>query len=250
MNRYRTLPGLGPQKAIASTVCQKCLKKDIYECKSSVQERPYTSRPSRTQQLLNPKLAPKLASDTPNNLLNRAWLTNNWLRLRPDGQNLLRNQKIGVDRQFQTPQIPSQPYRQTSRGLDHGLAHGTATITSSPVVVQVETAREHRLLTSCGNENTGPFPVHTLGRRDLQGESLARTAKAGVIAPSVPLTEVDPAPCAGAATAAGLAVQAWTRARLPSREGPLRQKTTSAMVFVDVGKTTTTMIATHCLRET
>lgn len=29
MNRYRTLPGLGPQKASASTVCQKCLKKDM-----------------------------------------------------------------------------------------------------------------------------------------------------------------------------------------------------------------------------
>jgi hypothetical protein len=35
-----------------------------YECKASVQERPYTSRPSRTQQLLNPKLKPKLASAT------------------------------------------------------------------------------------------------------------------------------------------------------------------------------------------
>ncbi|EXJ62557.1 hypothetical protein A1O7_02995, partial [Cladophialophora yegresii CBS 114405] len=41
-----------------------------YECKASVQERPYASRPSRTQQLSNPKLVPKLASDTPNNLLN------------------------------------------------------------------------------------------------------------------------------------------------------------------------------------
>jgi len=29
MNRYRTIPGLGPQKATASTVCQKCLKKDM-----------------------------------------------------------------------------------------------------------------------------------------------------------------------------------------------------------------------------
>ncbi|KAI1622364.1 hypothetical protein EDD37DRAFT_470325 [Exophiala viscosa] len=41
-----------------------------YECKSSAQERPYISRPSRTQQLLNPKLKPKLTSDKPNELLN------------------------------------------------------------------------------------------------------------------------------------------------------------------------------------
>ncbi|KAK4144183.1 uncharacterized protein C8A04DRAFT_28085 [Dichotomopilus funicola] len=37
-----------------------------YECKSAPQERPYIARPSRTQQLSNPKLLPKLASDTPN----------------------------------------------------------------------------------------------------------------------------------------------------------------------------------------
>ncbi|KAI2605860.1 zinc knuckle-domain-containing protein [Hypoxylon fragiforme] len=55
-----------PTKATPANVqCQKCLKKGhySYECKASTQERPYVSRPSRTQQLLNPKLAPKLASD-------------------------------------------------------------------------------------------------------------------------------------------------------------------------------------------
>jgi hypothetical protein len=33
-----------------------------YECTSAKQERPYVSRPSRTQQLHNPKLAPKLSA--------------------------------------------------------------------------------------------------------------------------------------------------------------------------------------------
>ncbi|ODA80294.1 hypothetical protein RJ55_03252 [Drechmeria coniospora] len=33
-----------------------------YECKSSTQERPYVARPSRSQQLRNPKLVPKLAN--------------------------------------------------------------------------------------------------------------------------------------------------------------------------------------------
>ncbi|ORY59568.1 zinc knuckle-domain-containing protein [Pseudomassariella vexata] len=61
----------GPSKATPANVqCQKCLKRGhySYECKASAQERPYIPRPSRTQQLLNPKLIPKLASDTPDAL--------------------------------------------------------------------------------------------------------------------------------------------------------------------------------------
>jgi len=63
MNKYRTTPGLGPSKATSSTTCQKCLAKGhySYECKSSLQSRPYASRASRTQQLRNPKLQPTLA---------------------------------------------------------------------------------------------------------------------------------------------------------------------------------------------
>lgn len=74
MNRYGRGPAFGgPSKATASTTCQKCLKKGhySYECKAVIQERPYVSRPSRTQQLLNPKLVPKLTSDVPNDLLRK-----------------------------------------------------------------------------------------------------------------------------------------------------------------------------------
>ncbi|GLI73500.1 hypothetical protein PoHVEF18_001718 [Penicillium ochrochloron] len=39
-----------------------------YECKATTQERPYTARPSRTQQLLNPRLVPKLSEDVPTEL--------------------------------------------------------------------------------------------------------------------------------------------------------------------------------------
>ncbi|KAJ3503989.1 hypothetical protein NLJ89_g8180 [Agrocybe chaxingu] len=51
-------------KATSSTVCQKCLGRGHYtfECKGA---RPYVSRPSRTQQLENPKLFAKLKSDKP-----------------------------------------------------------------------------------------------------------------------------------------------------------------------------------------
>ncbi|PWY81827.1 hypothetical protein BO70DRAFT_379800 [Aspergillus heteromorphus CBS 117.55] len=66
MNRYRNAPGLrGPTKATPSTLCQKCLKRGhySYECTVTTQERPYMSRPSRTQQLQNPKLRPQLSAD-------------------------------------------------------------------------------------------------------------------------------------------------------------------------------------------
>jgi len=49
-------------RAISSTVCQKCLGRGhfTYECKNG---RPYVSRPSRTQQLENPKLLAKLRAE-------------------------------------------------------------------------------------------------------------------------------------------------------------------------------------------
>jgi hypothetical protein len=68
MNRYRSLPGVGPNasKATAQTTCQKCLKKGhySYECKATLQDRPYASRPSRTQVLRNPKLAREVDTST------------------------------------------------------------------------------------------------------------------------------------------------------------------------------------------
>ena len=67
MNRYSG----PPSKATPSTLCQKCLERGhySYECKAKAQQRPYRSRPSRTQQLFNPDLRPKLASDTPDPVL-------------------------------------------------------------------------------------------------------------------------------------------------------------------------------------
>ncbi|KAL6707972.1 hypothetical protein ACN47E_003646 [Coniothyrium glycines] len=66
-------PGAGRSKASVDTLCQKCLKRGhySYECTAPAQERPYKSRPSRTQQLLNPKLQPKLTTEVPNELLRK-----------------------------------------------------------------------------------------------------------------------------------------------------------------------------------
>jgi len=63
----------GRSKASADTLCQKCLKRGhySYECTVSAQDRPYKPRPSRTQQLLNPQLKPKLNSEVPNDLLRK-----------------------------------------------------------------------------------------------------------------------------------------------------------------------------------
>ncbi|WAO89570.1 Hypothetical protein NCS54_00696400 [Fusarium falciforme] len=61
----------GPSRSTPTNVqCQKCLKRGhySYECKASSQERPYVSRPSRSQQFRNPKLVPKLTNDILNPL--------------------------------------------------------------------------------------------------------------------------------------------------------------------------------------
>lgn len=84
MNTYRGLASGASSKATPSTLCQKCLKRGhySYECKTGAQERPYVPRPSRTQQLLNPKLVPKLASDVPQELLRRKGIADEQLAQR------------------------------------------------------------------------------------------------------------------------------------------------------------------------
>ncbi|KAK3985010.1 zinc knuckle-domain-containing protein [Cladorrhinum sp. PSN332] len=59
-----------PNKTPANVQCQKCLERGhySYQCKASTQERPYIARPSRTQQLFNPKLLPKLTNAVPEDL--------------------------------------------------------------------------------------------------------------------------------------------------------------------------------------
>jgi len=59
MSKYAPHRQTSQPRANSSTVCQKCLKTGhfIYECKF---ERPYVSRPSRTQQLESPSVLAKL----------------------------------------------------------------------------------------------------------------------------------------------------------------------------------------------
>ncbi|KAA8619720.1 zf-CCHC-3 domain containing protein [Pyrenophora tritici-repentis] len=75
-------PGTGRSKASADTLCQKCLKRGhySYECKAPAQERPYKPRPSRTQQLLNPNLKPKLTTEVPVDLVRKKGVADDILK--------------------------------------------------------------------------------------------------------------------------------------------------------------------------
>jgi hypothetical protein len=86
-------PGAGRSKASADTLCQKCLKRGhySYECKASAQERPYKSRPSRTQQLLNPKLKPKLTTEVPEDLLRKKGVADEILKKKEEDRKRARS---------------------------------------------------------------------------------------------------------------------------------------------------------------
>ncbi|KAG9190664.1 hypothetical protein G6011_08752 [Alternaria panax] len=89
-------PGAGRSQASADTLCQKCLKRGhySYECKASAQERPYKSRPSRTQQLLNPKLKPKLTTEVPEDLLRKKGVADDILKKKEEDRKRARSLSI------------------------------------------------------------------------------------------------------------------------------------------------------------
>lgn len=59
---------VAPKGLLAGVIADFYARHYSYECKATAQERPYTARPSRTQQLLNPRLLPELSEDVPNDL--------------------------------------------------------------------------------------------------------------------------------------------------------------------------------------
>jgi Zinc knuckle len=127
MNRYRTAPAFGPPKASAATTCQKCLKTGhySYECKATLQDRPYTSRPSRSQQFQNPKLAPKLSSTKPNELLETKGVAD---KILADAE-AKRNQD---NRRSPSPMRPTpSPSKQRSRSPSSAASVSTISTTRS-----------------------------------------------------------------------------------------------------------------------
>lgn len=131
MNRYNRGPTIGgPSKATASTTCQKCLKKGhySYECKAVIQERPYVSRPSRTQQLLNPKLVPKLTSDVPQDLMRKKGVADEQLAKLEQERGRKRN------RQSEDPEIrgASKRMRSASSASSSSVSTISTGISRSP----------------------------------------------------------------------------------------------------------------------
>jgi hypothetical protein len=128
MNRYRTIPGFsGQSKALPSTTCQKCLKKGhySYECKESVQTRPYVSRPSRTQQLLDPKLKPRLASDATNDLLRKTGVADEQLA-KAEAERAKANPTRSV-----SPELRLSPARKRPRSMSSGSEDSISTISTN-----------------------------------------------------------------------------------------------------------------------
>ncbi|PLB44013.1 hypothetical protein P170DRAFT_441460 [Aspergillus steynii IBT 23096] len=128
MNRYRNAPGArGPSKATPSTLCQKCLKRGhySYECSVTAQDRPYTSRPSRTQQLLNPKLRPQLSTEVPNDLLRTKGVADDILAKREED----RGRKRDLD-EFDPLDAPGQSSKR-ARSVSSHSTNSVSTISTS-----------------------------------------------------------------------------------------------------------------------
>ncbi|KAL4888427.1 zinc knuckle-domain-containing protein [Aspergillus ambiguus] len=123
MNRYRNAPTIrGPSKATASTLCQKCLKRGhySYECSASAQDRPYVSRPSRTQQLQNPKLRPQLTTEVPSDVLHPKGTA--------DAILAKREEERGRKRDLDEPDVPTDPH--TSKRARSASSHSVSSVST------------------------------------------------------------------------------------------------------------------------
>jgi hypothetical protein len=126
-------PGAGRSKASADTLCQKCLKRGhySYECKASAQERPYTSRPSRTQQLLNPKLKPKLTTEVPEDLLRKKGVADEILKKKEEersGRDRKRSLSASSIDSVSTISTNRSPSRSRSRSPPRRRKHGSHSV--------------------------------------------------------------------------------------------------------------------------
>ncbi|THC92213.1 hypothetical protein EYZ11_008306 [Aspergillus tanneri] len=92
----------------------------------SAQERPYASRPSRTQQLLNPNLRPQLSTEVPNDLLRTKGLADELLTKREEE----RGRKRDLD-EFDPLETEGQTSKRARSALlsrqKKGLVHSRAT---------------------------------------------------------------------------------------------------------------------------
>ena len=115
MHRYRPYSATAPSsRATPTTRCQKCLKLGMsrhnnaapaayplpghysYDCKATTQDRPYVSRPSRTQQLRDPKLLTKLTEAAPPD--DKKGLADSILKAKEDERKTRKRTRDGYER--------------------------------------------------------------------------------------------------------------------------------------------------------
>ncbi|KAL2167613.1 hypothetical protein VTG60DRAFT_1049 [Thermothelomyces hinnuleus] len=148
----------GPSKTPPNVQCQKCLKRGhySYECKAAPQERPYVARPSRTQQLFNPKLLPKLASETPNALQERKGVADEELAKREAERARKRAREAEEDDALRDS--PS-PRRRRSPSYDSVSSISTRSPSPAPKRSRTPDRRERR------RYSPSPSPQHHRGRQ-------------------------------------------------------------------------------------
>ncbi|KAJ5212627.1 uncharacterized protein N7498_004273 [Penicillium cinerascens] len=96
-----------------------------YECQAPAQERPYTSRPSRTQQLQNPRLMPKLSTEVPSDLTRSNGVADDILAKRDEE----RGRKRDLDREDMTDRQGRSPKR--TRSLSSHSTNSVSTISTN-----------------------------------------------------------------------------------------------------------------------
>lgn len=125
-------PGTGPSKAAPTTLCQKCLQRGhySYECKARAQDRPYKPRPSRTQQLLNPRLAPALTTEVPTDLVRKKGVADDILKKKEDERLRGRERKRSVSSDSVST-VSTDAGRERETGRRSGAAKGKRRARSS-----------------------------------------------------------------------------------------------------------------------
>jgi hypothetical protein len=179
--------GAGSSKASADTLCQKCLKRGhySYECKASTQERPYKSRPSRTQQLLNPKLKPKLTTEVPEDLVRKKGVADEILKKKEEDRKRARSLSISSADSVSTISTNRSPSRsrsprrrkhdgQKSRGHDDKAlrkrSRRSVSMDSRSPQESVEDRNTRRRMSSFS-------PPGERGRRRTRSKSRSRSAR-------------------------------------------------------------------------
>lgn len=180
-------PGTGRSKASTDTLCQKCLKRGhySYECKAPAQERPYKPRPSRTQQLLNPNLKPKLTTEVPVDLVRKKGVADQILKKKEEDRKRARSlstSSIDSVSTISTNRSPSRsrsPPRKKHDGPRH-RANDDRTVRKRDrrsVSMDSRSSHESDMVDRNTRRRVSAFSPGERGRRRTRSRSRTRSAR-------------------------------------------------------------------------